>query len=124
MGVRISNKLKVEIFNAEKAGFKGSTMDLSNLNEKFKGIEITQNDVLEALDLIVEFLIREDTNLLYLDIDKRNALLDIDSLKNKSISEVEQILGCKCKIVPENTACTFGCYLKKGEEIQSGAPDE
>ena len=117
MSVRISNKLKVEIFNAEKAGFKGSTMDLSNFNEKFKGIEITQNDVLEALDLIIEFLIREDTNLLYLDIDKRNALLDIDSLKNKSISEIEQTLGCKCKIVPENTACTFGCYLKKGEEI-------
>ena len=120
MGVRISNKLKVEIFNAEKAGFKDSTMDLSNFNEKFKGIEITQNDVLEALDLIIEFLIREDTNLLYLDIDKRNALLNIDNLKSKSISEIEQTLGCKCKIVPENTACTFGCYLKKGEEIQLG----
>ena len=71
--------------------------EIDNIINKFDGRKITEDEVLDALDLISLYIYRERIHKIVVDIDERNRTLA--PAKEMTLEEIEKKLGYKVKIV-------------------------
>lgn len=71
-----------------------------NIMDKFKGRAISGNDVAESMDLIIAYLVRENSYVIDYVVAEREASLAPE--KEMTISDIEKELGYRIKIIKEN----------------------
>ena len=71
--------------------------EIDNIINKFDGRKITEDEVLDALDLISLYIYQERIHKIVVDIDERNRFLE--PAKEMTLEEIEKKLGYKVKIV-------------------------
>ena len=71
--------------------------EIDNIINKFDGRKITDDEVLDALDLISLYIYQERIHKIIVDIDERNRSLA--PAKEMTLEEIEAELGHKAKIV-------------------------
>ena len=71
--------------------------EINNIINKFDGHKITEDEIMDALDLISLYIHQEGIHKIIVDIDERNRSLA--PAKEMTIEEIEAKLGYKVKIV-------------------------
>ena len=71
--------------------------EINNIINKFDGHKITEDEIMDALDLISLYIHQERIYKFVVDIDERNSSLA--PAKEMTIEEIEEKLGYKVKIV-------------------------
>ena len=71
--------------------------EINNIINKFDGRKITEDEAMDALDLISLYMYQEGIHKFVVDIDDRNSSLEPD--KEMTLEEIEKELGHKVKIV-------------------------
>ena len=71
--------------------------EIDNIINKFDGHKITEDEIMDALDLITLYIYRERIHKIVVDIDERNRTLA--PAKEMTLEEIEKELGHKVKIV-------------------------
>ena len=71
--------------------------EINNIIKKFDGRKITEDEAMDALDLISLYIYQERIHKIVVDIDERNSSLA--PAKEMTIEEIEEKLGYKVKIV-------------------------
>ena len=71
--------------------------EIDNIINKFDGRKITEDEVMDALDLISLYIYQERLYKFVVDIDERNRFLA--PAKEMTLEEIEKKLGYKVKIV-------------------------
>ena len=71
--------------------------EINNIINKFDGHKITEDEAMDALDLISLYICQEGICKVVVDIDERNRCLS--PAKEMTIEEIEKELGHKVKIV-------------------------
>ena len=72
--------------------------EINNIINKFDGHKITEDEIMDALDLISLYMYQERIHKIVIDIDERNENLAPAS-KEMTLEEIEKELGYKVKIV-------------------------
>ena len=72
--------------------------EINNIINKFDGRKITEDEAMDALDLISLYIYQERIHKIIVDIDERNRGLAPAS-KEMTLEEIEKELGYKVKIV-------------------------
>ena len=72
--------------------------EINNIINKFDGHKITEDEIMDALDLISLYIYQERIHKIVVDIDERNKNLAPAS-KEMTLEEIEKELGYKVKIV-------------------------
>ena len=72
--------------------------EISNIINKFDGRKITEDEIMDALDLISLYIYQERIHKIVIDIDERNENLAPAS-KEMTLEEIEAELGHKVKII-------------------------
>ena len=73
--------------------------EIDNIINKFDGHKITEDEIMDALDLISLYIYQEGIHKIVVDIDERNGSLA--PAKEMTLEESEKELGYKIKIVAE-----------------------
>ena len=71
--------------------------EISNIINKFDGRKITEDEIMDALDLISLYIYQERIHKIVIDIDERNRFLE--PAKEMTLEEIEKKLGYKVKLV-------------------------
>ena len=71
--------------------------EINNIINKFDGHKITEDEIMDALDLISLYIYQERIHKIVIDIDERNRFLE--PAKEMTLEEIEKKLGHKVKIV-------------------------
>ena len=71
--------------------------EINNIINKFDGHKITEDEIMDALDLISLYIYQEGIHKIVVDIDERNRSLA--PAKEMTLEEIEAELGHKVKIV-------------------------
>ena len=71
--------------------------EITNIINKFDGRKITEDEAMDALDLISLYMYQERIHKFVVDIDERNRCLA--PAKEMTLEEIEKKLGYKVKIV-------------------------
>ena len=71
--------------------------EIDNIINKFDGHKITEDEIMDALDLISLYIYQERIHKIVMDIDERNSSLA--PAKEMTLEEIEEKLGYKVKIV-------------------------
>ena len=71
--------------------------EIDNIINRFNGHKITEDEFLDALDLISLYFYQKEIHKLVVDIDERNRILS--PAKEMTLEEIEAELGHKVKIV-------------------------
>ena len=71
--------------------------EINNIINKFDGHKITEDEIMDALDLISLYMYQERIHKFVVDIDERNRCLA--PAKEMTLEEIEAKLGHKVKIV-------------------------
>ena len=72
--------------------------EINNIINKFDGRKITEDEAMDALDLISLYIYQERIHKIVIDIDERNENLAPAS-KEMTLEEIEKELGHKVKII-------------------------
>ena len=71
--------------------------EINNIINKFDGRKITEDEAMDALDLISLYIYQEGIHKIVVDIDERNR--GLEPAKEITLEEIEAELGHKVKIV-------------------------
>ena len=71
--------------------------EINNIINKFDGRKITEDEAMDALDLISLYIYQEGIHKIVVDIDERNS--GLEPAKEMTLEEIEAKLGHKVKIV-------------------------
>ena len=71
--------------------------EINNIINKFDGHKITEDEIMDALDLISLYIYQERIHKIIVDIDERNR--GLAPAKEMTLEEIEAELGHKVKIV-------------------------
>ena len=71
--------------------------EIDNIINKFDGHKITEDEIMDALDLITLYIYQERIHKIIVDIDERNS--GLVPAKEMTLEEIEKELGHKVKIV-------------------------
>lgn len=77
-----------------------SPCECLNIMDKFKGRDISRDDVIESIDLITAYLVQENLYAIDCVVAERDASLAPE--KEMTISDIEKELGYRIKIIKED----------------------
>lgn len=69
----------------------------------YKNNTVSEEEFYKAIDIIITGCMQQQLNRISVDLDKRNGTDEKKEIKEMTISQIEEMLGCKLKIVNDET---------------------